>query len=43
MDGKEPLTGQWNYDHDNRSALKDQKMLKKADQAKRCKRDRGNA
>ncbi|SEF84223.1 cryptochrome/photolyase family protein [Algoriphagus boritolerans] len=30
MDGKEPLTGQWNYDHDNRSALKDQKMLKKA-------------
>lgn len=30
MDGKEPLTGQWNYDHDNRSALKDKKILKKA-------------
>ncbi len=29
MDGKEPLTGQWNYDHDNRSALKDKKLLKK--------------
>ncbi len=30
MDGKEPLTGQWNYDHDNRQALKDKKLLKKA-------------
>ena len=30
MDGKEPLTGQWNYDHDNRAALKDKKLLKKA-------------
>ncbi|MCU0400195.1 MAG: cryptochrome/photolyase family protein [Algoriphagus sp.] len=29
MDGKEPLTGQWNYDHDNRQALKDKKLLKK--------------
>ena len=29
MDGKEPLTGQWNYDHDNRLALKDKKLLKK--------------
>lgn len=28
MDGKDPLTGQWNYDHDNRSALKDKKLLK---------------
>jgi deoxyribodipyrimidine photolyase-related protein len=30
MDGKDPLTGQWNYDHDNRGALKDKKLLKKA-------------
>lgn len=30
MDDKEPLTGQWNYDHDNRGALKDKKILKKA-------------
>lgn len=29
MDGKDPLTGQWNYDHDNRSALKDKRLLKK--------------
>lgn len=29
MDGKEPITGQWNYDHDNRLALKDKKLLKK--------------
>lgn len=29
MDGKEPLTGQWNYDQDNRQALKDKKLLKK--------------
>lgn len=29
MDGKEPITGQWNYDHDNRQALKDKKLLKK--------------
>ena len=29
MDGKEPLTGQWNYDHDNRQSLKDKKLLKK--------------
>ena len=28
MDGKEPLSGQWNYDHDNRQALKDKKLLK---------------
>lgn len=28
MDGKEPLTGQWNYDHDNRQAFKDRKLLK---------------
>lgn len=30
MDGKEPLTGQWNYDHDNRASLKDKKLLQKA-------------
>jgi deoxyribodipyrimidine photolyase-related protein len=30
MDGKEPVTGQWNYDQDNRQALKDKKLLKKA-------------
>lgn len=30
MDGKEPLTGHWNYDHDNRSALQDKTVLKKA-------------
>ncbi len=29
MDGKEPFTGQWNYDQDNRQALKDKKLLKK--------------
>lgn len=29
MDGKEPLTGQWNYDQQNRQALKDKKLLKK--------------
>ncbi|GMQ30189.1 cryptochrome/photolyase family protein [Algoriphagus confluentis] len=29
MDGKEPLTGQWNYDQDNRQALKDKKLLQK--------------
>ncbi|MDO8966605.1 cryptochrome/photolyase family protein [Algoriphagus sp.] len=30
MDDKEPLTGQWNYDHDNRASLKDKKLLQKA-------------
>ena len=30
MDGKEPITGQWNYDQDNRQALKDKSLLKKA-------------
>jgi deoxyribodipyrimidine photolyase-related protein len=30
MDGKDPLTGQWNYDQENRQALKDKKLLKKA-------------
>lgn len=30
MDGKEPVTGQWNYDHDNRGSIKDKKILKKA-------------
>ncbi|TDQ16990.1 deoxyribodipyrimidine photolyase-related protein [Algoriphagus boseongensis] len=30
MDGKEPMTGQWNYDQDNRQALKDKKLLRKA-------------
>jgi len=30
MDGKEPITGQWNYDQDNRSSLKDKRLLKKA-------------
>ncbi len=29
MDGKEPLQGKWNFDHDNRSALKDKNLLKK--------------
>jgi deoxyribodipyrimidine photolyase-related protein len=29
MDGKDPHTGQWNYDQDNRQALKDKKLLKK--------------
>lgn len=29
MNGNEPITGQWNYDHDNRAALKDKKLLKK--------------
>ena len=29
MDGKEPLTGQWNYDQENRHALKDKRLLKK--------------
>ena len=29
MDGKEPLTGQWNYDQENRQALKDKKLLQK--------------
>ncbi|UJP65738.1 cryptochrome/photolyase family protein [Mongoliitalea daihaiensis] len=28
MDGKEPLTGKWNYDHDNRNKLKDPLLLK---------------
>jgi deoxyribodipyrimidine photolyase-related protein len=30
MEGKDPLTGQWNYDHDNRGALKDKNILKRA-------------
>lgn len=30
MDGKEPVEGKWNFDHENRSALKDSKLLKKA-------------
>jgi deoxyribodipyrimidine photolyase-related protein len=29
MDGKEPINGQWNFDHDNRATLKDKKLLKK--------------
>ncbi len=29
MDGKEPVQGQWNFDHDNRSSLKDKKLLRK--------------
>jgi deoxyribodipyrimidine photolyase-related protein len=28
MDGQEPLTGKWNYDHDNRNKLKDPLLLK---------------
>lgn len=27
MDGKEPITGKWNYDHDNRNKLKDSTLL----------------
>ncbi|GHB47291.1 cryptochrome/photolyase family protein [Mongoliitalea lutea] len=27
MDGKEPLTGKWNYDHDNRNKLKDPLLI----------------
>lgn len=30
MDGSQPITGQWNYDQENRQALKDRKLLKKA-------------
>ena len=30
MDGKEPITGQWNYDQDNRQSLKEKSLLKKA-------------
>jgi deoxyribodipyrimidine photolyase-related protein len=29
MDGKEPVEGKWNFDHENRAALKDSKLLKK--------------
>lgn len=29
MDGNEPLTGKWNYDHDNRNKLKDASLIKK--------------
>ena len=29
MDGKGPIGGQWNFDEDNRKALKDQSLLKK--------------
>jgi deoxyribodipyrimidine photolyase-related protein len=28
MDGKEPLTGKWNYDHDNRNKFRDPLLLK---------------
>ncbi|WP_194775047.1 cryptochrome/photolyase family protein [Pararhodonellum marinum] len=27
MDGKEPITGKWNYDHDNRNKLKDPDLI----------------
>ncbi|RAI95089.1 cryptochrome/photolyase family protein [Algoriphagus yeomjeoni] len=30
MDGKEPLQGKWNFDHENRSALKDKRLIRKA-------------
>ncbi len=30
MDGTEPLTGKWNYDHENRDKLKDLHLLKPA-------------
>ncbi|WP_425636822.1 cryptochrome/photolyase family protein [Algoriphagus yeomjeoni] len=30
MDGKEPLQGKWNFDHENRFALKDKRLLRKA-------------
>jgi deoxyribodipyrimidine photolyase-related protein len=29
MEGKEPLDGKWNFDSENRSALKDQRLLRK--------------
>lgn len=29
MEENQPITGQWNYDQDNRQALKDKKLLKK--------------
>ncbi|SFT78236.1 deoxyribodipyrimidine photolyase-related protein [Algoriphagus locisalis] len=29
MDGKEPLQGKWNFDHENRAALKDKRLLRK--------------
>ena len=29
MDGKDPIGGQWNFDEDNRKALKDRSLLKK--------------
>lgn len=29
MDGKEPLQGRWNFDQENRSALKDKRLLRK--------------
>ncbi|WBL42567.1 cryptochrome/photolyase family protein [Algoriphagus halophytocola] len=29
MDGKEPLHGKWNFDHENRAALKDKRLLRK--------------
>jgi deoxyribodipyrimidine photolyase-related protein len=28
MDGRDPLTGKWNYDHDNRNKLKDLSLIK---------------
>ncbi|MEP0710897.1 MAG: cryptochrome/photolyase family protein, partial [Algoriphagus sp.] len=30
MDGKEPTEGKWNFDHENRAALKDKRLLRKA-------------
>lgn len=30
MDESQPITGQWNFDQENRQALKDRKLLKKA-------------
>jgi len=29
MDGEEPIQGKWNFDHENRSALKDKNLLQK--------------
>ncbi|MCS5490848.1 cryptochrome/photolyase family protein [Algoriphagus limi] len=29
MDGKEPMQGKWNFDQENRSALKDKRLLRK--------------
>lgn len=35
MEGHEPMTGKWNYDHDNRNKLKDPLLLKPAKVFKR--------